>query len=386
MPSECGCEERDGAWIFCWLRAEATLQPRQSSSCLSGFCVKKCVRDSFHRTQCMLKIMARGKGAGKFAAKREAGSKSRFSGVSKPSAGGKGAGEGFQRGSGFSFNKNIGQHILKNPQIVDAIIERAGIKPTDIVLEVGPGTGNLTTKLLQYAKKVIAVELDVRMVCELQKRFQGSPYAHKLKIIHGDFLKIELPYFDLCVANTPYQISSALVFKLLAHRPQFRAAVLMFQQEFALRMCASASSDLYCRLAVNTQLLSDVSHCFKIGRNNFRPPPKVDSSVIRMEPKNPAPPIDFLEWDGLIRLVFSRKNRTLAALFKQKHFLTLLESNLRTYCALNSIPVDVNLDMKELVVGILDSIGFGQKRSSKLEQEDFLILLDEFHKRNIHFT
>ncbi len=125
------------------------------------------------------------------------------------------------------------------------------------------GTGNLTVQLLALAKKVIAYELDPRMVAELQKRVQTMPHREKLQIVFGDFLKQDLPYFDVCVANVPYQISSSIVFKLLAHRPTFRCAVLMFQREFALRLLAKPSDKLYCRLAVNTQLLSKVSHLIK---------------------------------------------------------------------------------------------------------------------------
>lgn len=102
------------------------------------------------------------------------------------------------------------------------MVEKAAIRPTDVVLEVGPGTGNMTIKMLDKAKKVIACELDPRMVAELQKRVQGSPYQPKLQIIVGNVLKTNLPFFDLCVANIPYQISSPLVFKLLLHRPIFR--------------------------------------------------------------------------------------------------------------------------------------------------------------------
>lgn len=102
------------------------------------------------------------------------------------------------------------------------MVEKAAIRPTDVVLEIGPGTGNMTIKMLDKAKKVIACELDPRMVAELQKRVQGSPYQPKLQIIVGNVLKTNLPFFDLCVANIPYQISSPLVFKLLLHRPIFR--------------------------------------------------------------------------------------------------------------------------------------------------------------------
>jgi 18S rRNA (adenine1779-N6/adenine1780-N6)-dimethyltransferase len=136
----------------------------------------------------------------------------------------------------FSFDKSFGQHILKNPTVIANIIEKSKIKSTDVVIEIGPGTGNLTVQLLALAKKVIAYEVDARMVAELQKRTQTMPNKEKLQIVFGDFLKQELPYFDVCVANVPYQISSPLVFKLLAHRPTFRCAVLMFQREFAMRL------------------------------------------------------------------------------------------------------------------------------------------------------
>ena len=129
-------------------------------------------------------------------------------------------------------NTTIGQHILKNPLVITAIIAKAGIRSTDTVLEIGPGTGNMTVKMLEIAKRVVAVEFDPRMVVELNKRTQGTEHGHKLQLIHGDFLKVQLPFFDVCVANVPYNISSPIVFKLLQHRPLFRCAVLMFQAEF----------------------------------------------------------------------------------------------------------------------------------------------------------
>ena len=86
-----------------------------------------------------------------------------------------------------------------------------------------------------------------------------------LQVVQADVMKAELPYFDVCVANIPYQISSPLVFKLLAHKPVFRAAIIMFQHEFAMRLVARPGETMYCRLAVNTQLLARVSHLLKVG-------------------------------------------------------------------------------------------------------------------------
>lgn len=328
---------------------------------------------------------------------------------------------------GIPFHKSKGQHILKNPLLIDTIIEKSGIKSTDIILEIGPGTGNLTKKLLEAGKSVIAVELDPRMVLELQRRFQGTAFSNRLKVIQGDVLKCDLPYFDICVANIPYQISSPLTFKLLAHRPLFRCAVIMFQREFAMRLVAKPGDTLYCRLSVNTQLLSRVSHLLKVGRNNFRPPPKVDSSVVRIEPRKPQPSVSFKEWDGLVRICFNRKNKTLGSIFRQKSVLSILEKNYKTLQALQlsqngsledtEIAVDVSTladtaedlsmeidderddedmevevgdtkasDFKDKILGLLKQGGFEDKRSSKLSQEDFMHMLSVFNKAGIHFS
>ncbi|KAF4522195.1 hypothetical protein B566_EDAN007344 [Ephemera danica] len=168
---------------------------------------------------------------------------------------------------GIMFNKDLGQHILKNPLVIQSMVEKAALRPTDVVLEIGPGTGNMTVKLLEKAKRVIACEIDTRLVAELQKRVQCSPLQSKLEIKVGDVLRTELPFFDLCVANIPYQISSPLIFKLLLHRPFFRCAVLMVQREFAQRLVAKPGDKLYCRLSINTQLLARVDMIMKVSHN-----------------------------------------------------------------------------------------------------------------------
>lgn len=246
------------------------------------------------------------------------------------------------------FNKSFGQHILINPHILNNIVEKSAIRHTDVVLEIGPGTGNLTQLLLERSKKVIAVELDPRMVAELTKRFKYGEHSGKFTLIPGDVLTTELPFFDICVANIPYQISSPLVFKLLAHKPIFRCAVLMFQQEFAMRLVAQPGSDLYCRLSVNVQLLAKVDHLMKVSKNNFKPPPKVESSVVRIEPRNPPPKIDFMEWDGLLRICFTRKNKQLGAIFKNKKFLHLLQENQKKLSEMQmEIPQGFGMDKPE---------------------------------------
>jgi len=242
----------------------------------------------------------------------------------------------------FKMNTDIGQHILKNPGVAQAIVDKADLKQSDIVLEVGPGTGNLTTRILEKAKKVIAVEQDPRMAAEITKRFQGTPAAKRLELILGDVIKQQqLPYFDVCISNTPYQISSPLTFKLLATSPAPRTCVLMFQREFAMRLFARPGEKLYSRLSVNAQMWARISHVMKVGRNNFNPPPQVESNVVRIEPKNPRPQISYDEWDGLLRICFVRKNRTLRSAFLgTESVMSMLESNYRTYCAQNDIVLE----------------------------------------------
>ena len=99
----------------------------------------------------------------------------------------------------------------------------------------------------------------------------------------------------------------------MSHPP--RVAILMFQREFAMRLTAKPGDKLYSRLSVNVQMFAKCEHIMKVGRNNFRPPPQVESSVVRLVPKNPKPSISFDEFDGILRVCFVRKNKTLRSSF-----------------------------------------------------------------------
>jgi 18S rRNA (adenine1779-N6/adenine1780-N6)-dimethyltransferase len=139
------------------------------------------------------------------------------------------------------------------------------------------------------------------------------------------------------------QISSPLVFKLLAMPNPPRVSVLMFQREFALRLTAKPGDALYCRLSVNAQFWAKITHIMKVGKNNFRPPPQVESSVVRIEPKigKDRPNVSWDEWDGLLRVCFVRKNKTLrASWLGTKEVLAMVERNYRTWCAMNGVPID----------------------------------------------
>ena len=243
----------------------------------------------------------------------------------------------------------------------------------------------MTIPLLRTVKKVICIEFDPRMAAEITKRAQSLGLSHKLELIVGDAMKVPFPRVDAVLSNLPYQISSPFIFKLLAQERGFRCAVIMMQREFCLRLVAKPGSPMYCRLSANVQLLAKVDHIMKVSRNSFRPPPKVESSVVRIEQRNPRPPVDFLEWDGLARLCFSRKNKTLGAVFRGKNVLKMLEKNYKTYCSLNSVEPDPR-PIKELVNEVLDSGDFAGRRAAKMDNDDLLALLEAFNSHNIHFN
>lgn len=117
----------------------------------------------------------------------------------------------------------------------------------------------------------------------------------------------------------------------------------MFQREFAMRLTARPGDSLYCRLSVNVQFWSKVTHIMKVGKNNFKPPPQVESSVVRIEPKmgSERPGVSWDEWDGMLRICFVRKNRTMRANWLgTKEVLGLVERNYRVWCAMNNIVLD----------------------------------------------
>ena len=115
----------------------------------------------------------------------------------------------------------------------------------------------------------------------------------------------------------------------------------MFQREFAMRLFAKPGDKLYSRLSVNAQMWAKIDHIMKVGKNNFKPPPAVESSVVRLVPKSPRPQICYEEWDGMLRVVFVRKNKTLrASFFGTTSVMDLLEANYRTWCAQNDVAVE----------------------------------------------
>jgi len=300
--------------------------------------------------------------------------------------------------------KAFGQHNIKNPSIVRDILNDASIKTSDTVLEIGSGTGNMTKELVKRAKRVIAVELDPNKILILKRRLRTSQYSSKVTLIHADVLQIDLPFFDVCLANIPYQISSPFTFKLLTQRPLFRVALIMYQHEFARRMIANPGDSYYCRLSSNVQLLSRVKLLFNVDKIHFSPSPTVDSSVLRLEPKDPQPMVNLTEWDALTRLCFARKNKTLWSAFRRKITHCTLRQNydLHRHVYLRactnktlrqSIPGQsyknastLQAKFKDFVCSVLKDHGFHLMRSLSMTEADFFRLLVTMNTRGIYFA
>ncbi len=170
-----------------------------------------------------------------------------------------------------------GQHFLIDHALLKRIGDYAELERRDHVLEIGPGTGNLTEILASRAGQVYAVEADPGLAADLQGRFPN------VQVIKGDALLVSLPDYNKTVSNLPYQISSKITQRLLS-RP-FELAVLMYQQEFAERMLAKPGTDRYGRMAMIAGYLSSAESLEAVPRSAFRPIPAVKSVVVRLQPR-----------------------------------------------------------------------------------------------------
>ena len=187
---------------------------------------------------------------------------------------------------GLTPRKRWGQHFLVDRNILTKVIRTAELEKEDVVLEIGPGLGEMTLALARQVNKVIAVEIDRKLVKILKEK--AADFSN-IMVIEADVLKIR--FEQLCrqghqplkvVANLPYQISTPLLFRFIESRDLFSSLTLTLQREVAERMIASPGGKDYGPLSIFTQSVSDLSIQFYIKPSAFFPPPKVESAVIHM--------------------------------------------------------------------------------------------------------
>lgn len=180
--------------------------------------------------------------------------------------------------------KSLGQHFLKSEKALNQIVGAADIAPKDFVLEIGPGTGILTERLLAKAERVLAIEKDRDMIAILEERFIDEIEAGKLVIMEGDILKFDpstLPTGYKLVANIPYYITGAIIEQFLSTENQPQSMVLLMQKEVADRIVARDSKQSVLSIAVNAYGKPKV--IAKVPPGAFNPPPKVDSAILYIE-------------------------------------------------------------------------------------------------------
>jgi 16S rRNA (adenine1518-N6/adenine1519-N6)-dimethyltransferase len=188
---------------------------------------------------------------------------------------------------GHHARKRFGQHWLVDPGVLDRIVAAAELGPSDRVLEVGPGRGALTERLLASpAAAVAAVELDRDLTSGLRQRFGHDP---RFTLLEGDALAVPLPPADKVVANIPYNITGPLLERLLGRLdrpldPPYRRLVLLVQQEVGERIRSRPGSSAYSALSVRLQLLADCRSVCSVPPRCFQPPPRVMSEVIALDP------------------------------------------------------------------------------------------------------
>lgn len=181
--------------------------------------------------------------------------------------------------------KRLGQHFLTDARLLARIADTLGATAADTVIEIGPGRGALTTHLLERAGKVIAIELDRELAPLLAERWKDEP---RFRVVEGDVLEEDLgaladgPY--LLAGNVPYNITTPILFHAM-RRPRPTRAVYLVQKEVADRVVAAPGSEAYGALSVNVQALAHAELLFAVSARAFTPPPKVESAVIRIEPR-----------------------------------------------------------------------------------------------------
>ncbi|MDZ8189916.1 MAG: 16S rRNA (adenine(1518)-N(6)/adenine(1519)-N(6))-dimethyltransferase RsmA [Nostoc sp. ChiSLP02] len=220
--------------------------------------------------------------------------------------------------------KVFAQHWLKSEKALDAIIKAAECKESDRILEIGPGTGILTRRLLPLVQSLLAVEID-RDLCELLAKQLGK--KENFLLLQGDFLTLDLPSNlvgfpnfqnqNKVVANIPYNITGPIIEKLLGtianpNPEPFESIVLLVQKEVAERLYAEAGSKAFGGLSVRVQYLAECELICPVPAAAFHPPPKVDSAVVRLRPRKiEIPALDLKRFDNLIKLGFAAKRKML---------------------------------------------------------------------------
>ena len=222
------------------------------------------------------------------------------------------------------IRKRLGQHFLSDHRILTRIADALAPDVSETVVEIGPGRGALTDILRARAKRVIAIEVDRALAAILREQYAGS----NVDIVEADVLETDLgalaqgPY--ALVGNVPYYITTPILFHAL-RRPRAERAVYLVQREVAERMTAEAGDRVYGALTVNLQALANVEMVFKVAAGAFHPPPKVESAVVRVTPRQDpvVTPGEEQSFRQLVQGAFGLRRKQMRRVIRQLRPLTI---------------------------------------------------------------
>ena len=257
--------------------------------------------------------------------------------------------------------KGFGQNFLIEPGIVDKIARNAVVSDHTLAIEIGPGIGALTQYLCEYAKKVIAFEIDERLPEVLKDTLQA--YDH-VEIIQKDFLQIDIQelverykkegYDVVVAANLPYYITTPILFKLFSSKAAVDSITVMMQKEVADRFSAQKNTKDYNALTVITQYLCDVRTVAKVPKNVFLPKPKVDSTVLQFHIKEVNSKVDEQAFFEMVMACFRQRRKTLLNNYgeylkdKEKARIILEKGNIDAGLRAESLSLDEFLHVYEI--------------------------------------
>ena len=214
--------------------------------------------------------------------------------------------------TGVPPKKSLGQNFLADENVASRIVRSASLTRDDAVVEIGPGQGALTRELAEKAGSVTAIELDERLAGHLKENLGGLP---NLQVVSGDALAF--PYESLpgkvkVVANLPYYISTPIITKLLGAHDKISSMILMLQKEVAQRITASPGGRDYGYMSVMVQFYAEAEMLFSVPKEAFRPVPKVDSAVVRLNlRKAPEDVSDAVFFERVVSASFSKRRKML---------------------------------------------------------------------------
>lgn len=253
--------------------------------------------------------------------------------------------------------KSLGQNFLIDKTIKKRIVDHCQLSSEEIIIEIGPGRGDLTRELAPKVGRLLAIEKDRDLIPRLQEEFEGK----NVDLFCEDFLKTDLSKFPSgikVVGNLPYYISTPILQKMIEHRDQFQTLYMTVQWEFGLRLTAKAGSKDYGSLSVFTQFFAKPEILFKIPNRSFRPIPKVSSCFMKIDFANHTSPIVSNEqlYFRIVRQAFTQRRKRIS-------------NSLNGFVA------------KECLESIFEQVQIDPKaRAENLSVDDYLLLTEAIHK------